>query len=114
MARSEEQMAKKHAFWLCLFVYIVAILLQAAWESPLRPFVFWIADPGCRLGWYVLTPDYSLNGTVWRFDLFAGIVNAAVYSVVVFVGIFLFKRVTAGPPKASQSKGSTPASSIPK
>jgi hypothetical protein len=32
----------------------------------------------------------------------------------VFVGIFLFKRVTAGPPKASQSKGSTPASSIPK
>jgi hypothetical protein len=56
---------------------------------------FWITDPGCRFGWYIAKPDYSLNTTVLRFDLIASTVNAIVYFILVFAGALLFKRTIA-------------------
>ena len=78
---------------LGLCAFLAAFLLQAAWESPLRPLIFWITDPGCRFGWYIATPDYSSNGSVLRFDLIASVVNAIVYFIFLFAGALILKRV---------------------
>ena len=58
---------------------LLMLMSQAAWESPLRPFVWWWTTPGCWFAWHVATPDYNRNSTVWLFDTIATLVNTVVY-----------------------------------
>src|ERR1035437_1917902 len=89
---SGDPMTKRFPILLGICVYVVASLLQAVWESPLRNAIAYITDPGCRFARYIAKPDYSLNGTVWRFDMIAATVNALVYFIVLFTCALLLKR----------------------
>jgi hypothetical protein len=62
-------------------------LAQAAWESPLRPFVSWFTTPGCGVAWLIAAPNYDRNSTVWLFDAIAILVNTTVY----LAGLWLFR-----------------------
>jgi hypothetical protein len=86
-------MTKRHAAIALGSVFVLAFFLQALWESPIRPTIAWITDPGCRLAWYIATPDYSRNASVWRFDLIAVGVNTLVYSAAYFAGAFFLRRI---------------------
>ena len=66
-------------------VLIAMFLAQAAWESPLRPFVWWLTTPGCGLAWLFARPDYERNSTVLLFDTTATIINTAVYVAVLWL-----------------------------
>ena len=77
-------MTKRHVIIVFGCVFLTAFLLQALWESPFRPTIYWITDPGCRLAWYLARPDYSINSSVWRFDWIAVGVNSLVYSALYF------------------------------
>jgi hypothetical protein len=68
-------------------VLFAMFLAQAAWESPLRPFVWWLTTPGCGLAWLIAKPDYDKNSTVLVFDTIATVVNTAVY----FAALWLAK-----------------------
>ena len=89
-------MTKRRVLLFTLMFFVMALLLQAAWESPLRPAVAWLTAPGCRLGWWIATPTYSINSTVWRFDLVAVAVNTLVYSTPCLM-VALFLKLTRRP-----------------
>jgi hypothetical protein len=84
-------MSRRFAAVLAVCVLAVAFLLQAAWESPLRPLIFYLTDPGCRFAWSVSKPDYSSTISVWRFDLIAMAVNASVYFILLFAIAMLLR-----------------------
>src|ERR1700675_2225290 len=88
------RMSKRYVILVCGGIVILAFLLQAAWESPLRPAVALITDPGCRLAWYLAAPNYASNSTVWRFDLIATAVNTLVYSALFFTGAGFLRRAS--------------------
>ena len=85
-------MSKRSVLLLCIGVLIVAFLLQAMWESPLRPTISWLTAPGCRLAWAIAEPKDSKNFSVWRFDLIAIAVNGFVYGAILYIGIALVSR----------------------
>jgi hypothetical protein len=68
-----------------VFVFCAMFLAQAAWESPLRPFVWWSTTPGCGFAWLVAKPDYDRNATVWLFDAIATVVNTAIYAAALWL-----------------------------
>ena len=72
-------MSKRRILIVTICVYSAMFFAQAAWESPLRPFVWWWTTPGCWFAWLIATPDYDKKSTVWLFDLIASVVNTVVY-----------------------------------
>ena len=78
-------MSKRLIIIATVSVCFVMLFAQAAWESPLRPFVWWWTTPGCWFAWLVATPDYDRNSTVWLFDIIAMVVNTALYLAVLWL-----------------------------
>ena len=82
-------MSKSRIFTVTICAFFLMVLAQAAWESPLRPFVWWWTTPGCWFAWHVATPNYDRNSTVWLFDIIASLVNTVVY----LAALWLFRMI---------------------
>ena len=78
-------MLKRRILSVSICVFVAMFLAQGAWESPLRPFVWWFTTPGCHIAWLVVPPNYDRNSTVWLFDSVATLINTAVYLAVLWL-----------------------------
>ena len=78
-------MLNRRILSVSICVFFAMLLAQAAWESPLRPFVWWFTTPGCGFAWLIAAPNYDRNSTVWLFDSIATLANTAVYLAVLWL-----------------------------
>ncbi len=62
----------------------IAFLVQALWETPLRPIVWRLTYIGGWVAWHLSKPIENDNATAWTFDLIAIFVNGTIYFLIIW------------------------------